>query len=81
MSQQYNRIQAILIMDGLRMYKNSGLIPTRGWGPKRMMEAAKTITGRNFGARDYLGAALAIEVLLNEDDNEQKTEQGRTRRP
>lgn len=62
------------LISGLRMYKGCGMIPNRGWTPKRMMAAAMQHTGKKFKARDYLGAAEALKQKAAEVAAEVKAE-------
>ena len=59
--------QAIVLKHGLILYANTGMRPNRAWTPKRMMALAAHITGKTFKARDYLGAATALERWLEEN--------------
>lgn len=59
--------RAIAISRGLKFYHKTGMKPNTLWTPRAMMKAASQITGRTFRPRDYLGAAAAIDKLLEEN--------------
>ena len=59
--------QALVLKSGLKLYANTGMRPNRAWTPTAMMRLAAHITGKKFKARDYLGAAAALEVWLAEN--------------
>ena len=56
-----NVFAASVIASGLRLYARTGIKPNRAYTPSNMMRMAAKVTGRKFKARDYLGAAKAID--------------------
>jgi hypothetical protein len=53
--------QMIAIKVGLRAYARHKIKVNRAYTPKAMMMMASKLTGKTFNARDYLGAADALE--------------------
>lgn len=54
--------RATAIASGLTMYAKCGMLPNRAYTPRAMMRAAAEITGQQFKARDYVGAAAALRA-------------------
>lgn len=52
------------IATALRLYARTGLKANRAYTPTNMMRAAAHHTGQTFKARDYEGAAAALEAKL-----------------
>jgi hypothetical protein len=57
--------QCKVIASGLRLYAKTGMMPNRNYTPKNMMAMATQLTGIKFKARDYLGAADALNLLAD----------------
>ena len=53
-----------VLASGLRLYARTGMKPNRAYTPSAMMRAAAVHTGQKFSARDYLGAAAALEARV-----------------
>lgn len=53
-----------VLASGLRLYAKTGMKPNRMYTPKNMMAAAEQHLGKKFKARDYLGAADALEARV-----------------
>ena len=53
--------RAKVMASGLRLYAKTGMKPNRMYTPTAMMRCAAEITGRKFKARDYAGAAAALD--------------------
>lgn len=64
--------QLLAIKVGLRAYAKHGLRVNRMYTPKRMMEMAAKLTGQKFKARDYAGAADALERMQNRISKEER---------
>lgn len=62
-------LQAGMIARALRTYQKSGLLPTRGYTPTKMLAAASDLTGIKFKRGEYERAAQAC--LLAQETNEQ----------
>lgn len=58
-----NRYQALVVKQGLKACM-IGLRLNRAYTPKNLMAMASSITGKQFKARDYAGAIVAIEAVL-----------------
>lgn len=58
--------QAIVLAKALRLYAHSNISVNRAYTPKAMMRTAAQITGQKFSARDYIGAASALETWVQE---------------
>jgi len=56
--------QMIALKVGLRTYARHKMIVNRCWTPKRMMATAARLCEQSFKARDYEGAAKALERKL-----------------
>jgi hypothetical protein len=56
--------QMVALKVGLRAYARHKMIMNRCWTPKRMMAAAARLCEQSFKARDYEGAAKALERKL-----------------
>lgn len=56
---------AASLRTGLRLYARTGIKPNRQWTPKNMMTMAARLTGRTFKARDYNGAADALQAWID----------------
>lgn len=54
--------RAITIAGGLKLYAKAHMQPNAHWTPRRMMDAARAITGQDFKPRAYLEAARALEL-------------------
>lgn len=59
-----NTFVAVSLKSGLKLFARTGMKPNRLWSPKNMMAKASEITGKKFKARDYDGAAAALEEWL-----------------
>lgn len=57
-----NVFGAAVIASALRLYARTGIKANRAYTPKNMMAMATKITGKKFKARDYFGAADAIDA-------------------
>jgi len=53
-----------VIASALRLYAKTGMKANRAYTPKAMMKAAESHTGLKFKARDYIGAAEALEAKV-----------------
>lgn len=53
---------AAVVASALRLYARTGIKANRAYTPKNMIATASKITGKRFKARDYLGAADAIDA-------------------
>jgi len=60
-----NIFRAIAIASALRFYAKTGMKVNRAYTPRNMLNAAAEMTGRKFKARDYIGAADALEALAD----------------
>ena len=60
-----NIFRAIAIASALRFYSKTGMRVNRAYTPKAMIAAASQMCGRTFKARDYIGAAEALEALAD----------------
>lgn len=60
-----NIFRAVAIASALRFYAETGMRVNRAYTPKAMIAAASQMTGRTFKARDYIGAADALEALAD----------------
>lgn len=58
------------LASAIRLYAKCGIIPTRGVTISKMMKQAAAATGQKFKARDYVGAALAVETLMMKQASE-----------
>lgn len=58
--------QAVVVAKALRLYARSNVRVNRAYTPSAMMRMAKRITGQKFSARDYIGAASALETWVQE---------------
>lgn len=55
---------AIVLRSAIKMWRLSGIIPTRGMTIRRMLERAEFVTGTRYGApRGTSGASLAEQHL------------------
>lgn len=54
--------QAVTLLHAIRLYIQAGIIPTRGFGPKRMRDLATKFTNRTY-ARSRKGLVRALEDL------------------
>lgn len=61
---QVSLFQALAIKHGLRFYAKHGMRVNKAYTPKAMMEMATKITGQKFAARDYMGAAEALDAWI-----------------
>lgn len=52
---------AAVVASALRLYARTGIKANRAYTPKNMIATAAKITGKQFKARDYLGAAKALD--------------------
>lgn len=59
---QIHAIQAGMLSRALRGYEKHGMIPTRGFTPTKMLQAASTLTGLSFKRGQYEKAAQACEL-------------------
>lgn len=57
--------RAVVLKHGLKLYAKTGMKPNRAWTPTAMMKLAGEITGEKFKARDYEGAAAALDKWLD----------------
>jgi len=64
-----SRYQAVVVKAALRLYAKTGMKANSAYTPKNMMAVATKITGKKFKARDYLGAADALEAWIQESIN------------
>jgi len=55
-----NIFAAITIAKALKLYAKTGMKVNRAYTPANMMATAKKVTGKNFKARDYMGASEAL---------------------
>ena len=53
--------RAVVVAKALRLYAATGIKANRAYTPKNMRAVATEVTGLKFKARDYLGAAKALE--------------------
>lgn len=60
--EQIDLYRSIVIAKALRLYAKTGIKVNRDYTPKNMMAMATKLTGKKFAARDYLGAAEALEA-------------------
>jgi hypothetical protein len=58
--------QIVALKHGLKLYAKTKMLPNRLWTPKNMMATAEKLTGQKFKAQDYLGAAAALQEILDE---------------
>lgn len=65
-----NLYVAASLRTGLRLYARTGIKPNRDWTPKNMMTMAAKITGQKFKARDYNGAAEALQEFIDKSPKE-----------
>jgi hypothetical protein len=56
-------MRAAVIASGLRFYAKTGMKPNRAYTPRAMIEAAQSMTGRKYKARDYERAAADLSEL------------------
>lgn len=56
-----NYVRATMLASALKLYAKAKIIPTRGFGPAKMLAAATGYTGRKYKRNDYL---LAAEDVL-----------------
>lgn len=63
--------QALAIKAALRLYAKTGIKANRAYTPKNMIATASKITGRKFKARDYLGAADALQAWVDQSKEPQ----------
>ena len=54
--------QAIALARALETYARTGIKVNRAYTPTNMIRTAKRITGKDFKARDYAGAAKALRL-------------------
>ena len=54
--------RAAVIASALKLYGKTGIKANRAYTPAAMMKAAEQITGKRFKARDYRGAAEAVQL-------------------
>ena len=62
--------QMMVIAAALRLFAKSGLKVNRNYTPNAMMRAATHLTGQRFKARDYVGAADALEIAAKGEAND-----------
>ncbi len=60
---EVNAYQCIVVAKALRFYAKTRMQVNRAYTPKNMMLTAEKLTGQKFKARDYLGAAAALEAM------------------
>ncbi len=58
---------AIVLAAGLRLYAQTGIKPNKAYTPKAMMQKAAQMTGQKFKARNYIGAAQALDAWVREN--------------
>jgi hypothetical protein len=68
-----NVFAAAAIKTALKLYAKTGMQVNRAYTPRNMIAAASRITGKTFKARDYLGAAQALEEWIASQANEEMT--------
>lgn len=56
-----------VMVSALRLYAKTGIRANRAYTPKAMIECATRWTGHKFKARDYEGAARALEQKITEE--------------
>lgn len=64
-----NRYQAVIIAGALKLYARTGIKANRAYTPKNMMRMATIITGKQFAARDYMGAHDALKAWADSQDD------------
>ena len=57
---QVRGFQMRVIASALELYARTGMKANSAYTPKNMMHMASVLTGKQFKARDYFGAAAAL---------------------